>query len=86
MERAITGAVSHLHHPTGSEMKRLTFVGAGQPFVARGFTPVRLRSSRKTSVWGIPETPRSTVLAPLRDPTGVNPLATRLGGEGRNHG
>ena len=32
-------------------------------YVARGFIPVRLRSSRK-------------ILGPLRDPTGINPLAT----------
>ncbi|CAI8706603.1 hypothetical protein EMIT0P43_100171 [Pseudomonas jessenii] len=45
-------------------------------FVARGLAPVRLRSNRKTSAFGVTETPRNPVLGPLRDPTGASPLAT----------
>jgi hypothetical protein len=36
--------------------------------VARGFIPVRLRSSGR----------RFEILGPLRDPTGINPLTTGL--------
>ncbi|MXI46073.1 hypothetical protein GRW89_06085 [Pseudomonas moraviensis] len=49
--------------------------------VARGFSetshrPVRLRSSRKPSEPGIPDTPSGMDLGLLRNPTGINPLAT----------
>ena len=40
--------------------------------MARGFIPVRLRSSRKTLKHGVTD----ETLGPLRSPTGINPLAT----------
>ncbi|MGE8453160.1 MAG: hypothetical protein ACN6OP_21610, partial [Pseudomonadales bacterium] len=47
-----------------------------ETFVARGLAPVRLRSSRKTIVLGVPDTPRLQVLGLLRNPAGASSLAT----------
>jgi hypothetical protein len=44
--------------------------------VARGFIPVRLRSSRKTIQLGSTGKMCSQDLGPLRSPAGINPLAT----------
>lgn len=47
-----------------------------QACVARGFIPVRLRSSRKICEAYTSDTPWLHVLGLLRNPTGMNPLAT----------
>jgi hypothetical protein len=46
--------------------------------VARGFIPVRVRSARKTGLSGVSEKIRLPVLGLLRNPTGINPLATKV--------
>jgi hypothetical protein len=47
--------------------------------VVRGFIPDRLRSSRKTRQWDLPDRMRWMVLGLLRNPSGINPLATMAG-------
>jgi hypothetical protein len=44
--------------------------------VARGFIPAGLRSSPKTIQRGVSGKPGCLVLGLLRNPTGINPLAT----------
>jgi len=46
--------------------------------VARGFIPARLRSSRKTGTRDLPVETGSQGLGLLRNPTGINPLATEV--------
>src|SRR5450830_1307640 len=45
--------------------------------VASGLARVRLRSSCKKGYLGLPDTPDSQVLGPLRSPARASPLATR---------
>ena len=51
--------------------------------VVRGFIPVRLRSSRKPETLGMSGEIRLQDLGLLRNPTGINPLATVELGEFR---
>ncbi|CAI8849709.1 hypothetical protein EMIT0P100_210058 [Pseudomonas sp. IT-P100] len=51
-------------------------LGLVHPPVARELAPARLRSSRKNSRRGIPDTTRVDGLEPLRDPAGASSLTT----------